>query len=300
MRLEAGGEETVLVQHSRLQLDADERLERDVITEGAVSVPEHCPVSPVDETCVGLAEGPRVLVLVVLRTGVLHLVSLTLPGQTLQRGGQKGVEIAGVNHGHTDSVELHAPLALVELEVLQEEVPGDVAEPGVVALQCGTLQPGLPELNVGGLTVPVTDGAVVVPVGDARHRVGHWQGAHRVTVETVLLTAGLHLPWAPGGGAGVSDVELPVLPEVLTAELPVVLGLLFGLKILGVNTAVPVLSTQTVAQTVPLAPVQLQGGPGIPAPSAGVLLGTEFPSFLDSLIIPGHGGGGRLPAGNRN
>ena len=299
MRFEAGGEETVLGQHPRLQLDADERVECDVVTEGAVSVPEHRSVSPVDQAGVGLTQCPRVLVLIVLRTAVLHLVPLALPGQTLQRGRQEGIKIAGVNHGNTDRVELHAPLALVELEVLQEELLGDVAEPGVVSLQGGTLQPWLPELSAG-LAVPVTDGTVVVPVGDARLRVGDRQRAHRVTVEAVLLAAGLHLPRAPVRGTGVSDVKVAVLAQVFTAELPVVLCLLFLLKVGRVNTAVAVLSTLAVAQTVPRPPVQLQRGPGVAAPGAGVLLGTELPRLLDSLVTPGHGGGGwRWPTGNR-
>ena len=298
MRFKARSEQAVLVQHPRLQLDADKRVKCDVVTESTVSVPEHSPVSPVDQARVGLAECLRILVLVVLRTAVLHHVPLALAGEPLQGGGQVGVEVAGVNHGDSDRIELHAPLALVELEVVQQELLGDVAEPGVVSLQCGTLQAGLPELYAG-LAVSVTDGTVVVLVSHARHRVGHRQRAHRVTVEAVPLAPGLHIPRAgPVRGTGVSDVEVAVLPQMFTTQLPVVLGLLFVVKIRGVNTAVPVLSTQTVAQTVPLPPVQLQRRPGVSAQSAGILLGTEFPSFLDGFIIPGDGGGG-VGKGNR-
>ena len=294
VRFEAGVEEAVLGQHPGLQLDADERVQRDVVTESTVSVPVDRPVRPVDEAGVGLTQGPRLLVLVVRRTAGLHLVALALPGETLQGGRQERIKVTSVNHGDSQGVELHAPLALVELEVVQEEVPGDVAEPGVVPLQGGTLQPRLPELQTGlAGCVSVTDGTVVVLVGDARHCVGDWQGAHRVTGQTAPLTAGLHLPRAPVSRAGVSDVEVAVLSEVATPEHTVVLRLLFLIKVGRVNTAVAVLGTPAVTQTVPGPPVQLQRLPGVPASSAGVFLRAEFSSLLDCVIIPldGRGGG---------
>ena len=78
-----------------------------------------------------------------------------------------------MHHRHSNRVELHPPLALVELEVFQEELLADVAKPRVVSLQSGTLQPRLPELEAG-LTVSVTDGAMKVLVGDAGVEARHW------------------------------------------------------------------------------------------------------------------------------
>ena len=255
MRLEARGQQTTLRQHPGLQLDADQRVRGDVVALGAVSVLVHGPVGPVDEAGVGVTESVGLEVLIVLRTGVLHLVAVAVSGEALQGGREEGVEVAGVHHRHSDRVELHSPLTLVELEVLQQELLADVPEPGVVSLQSGTLQPRLPELEVG-LTVPVTDGALEVLVGDAGGGAGDRQGPDGVTGEDVLLAAVPHLSLSPVLGTLVPDVELAVLPELLAAEPPVVLPLLVRLEVLGVDTAVAILSTETITETVPPPPVQ--------------------------------------------
>ena len=155
---------------------------------------------------------------------------MALPGQTLQRGGKERVEITSVHHWHSDSVELNTPLTLVELQVLQEELLADVAEPSVVPLQRGALQPWLPELKVV-LAVSVTDSALIVLVSDAGVTAGHRQRPDGVTIEDVLLTASPHLLRAPVRGALVPDVEVAVLPQLFTAELPVVLPLLLGIEV---------------------------------------------------------------------
>lgn len=131
---EAGGEKPSNGHHPCLQLDADERVHSDVVALGTVGVSVHSPVSSVNEAGVGVAESAGGVVLVVLGAGIFQPVTMALSCQAFQGGGQEGIKVTSVHHRNTNRVELHPPLTLVELQVLQQELLADVAEPGVVSL----------------------------------------------------------------------------------------------------------------------------------------------------------------------
>ena len=208
------------------------------------------------------------------------------PHHPLQPRRQERVEIAGVEHWNTDSVEVHAPLFLfrVVAEVLHEELLGEVVEPVVVALQCGALQPRLPKLRPRA--VRVADGAVVVAVGDPSGRAGDGGGRHRVRGLRPALARSPDVGQRPVRPALLPHVQVAVLRQLLAGELPELLPLHHWIEHLGVNATVSILGAGIVTHAVTRAPVCLQRPPRPPPELTRILLRAELAAGPNHVVTP--------------
>ena len=131
----------------RAEIKADELVERGAVADCAVDVAVG-RVGLKDEGRVRLTKGSHLLVRVRLRTVNDGRLPAAVADSVGACAGDGGVDVALVKHGHASRVDGHAPLlsSCVVLQVLRDEVEGDVVEARSVAGQGGTLQAWIPEL----------------------------------------------------------------------------------------------------------------------------------------------------------
>ena len=83
----------------------------------------------------GLTQLSHSVILELIRTGADDVIRTASPDEVRHHAlGELGVEVAGVEDGYAARVEVHAPLPILKLEIVQEELLADVVKPRGIAL----------------------------------------------------------------------------------------------------------------------------------------------------------------------
>jgi len=131
----------------RAEIEADELVEGSIVADCAVDVAVG-RVGLKDESRVRLAKSSHFLVRVVLGTVNDGRLPAAVPDLVSARNGDGGVDVALVKHGDASRVDGHAPLLFsgIVLQVLRDEVEGDIVKSRCIAGQGGAFQAWIPEL----------------------------------------------------------------------------------------------------------------------------------------------------------